>query len=197
MVVRTNTQFFEEHSVLDDRIAFAKIMHTLPCYSLAIVREILTAYRSDHNRLDTHFLCFLDEVADIFLIGLEWRGATIVYAANTVCCTLFNKVCLEFLTVCTIVFLIIVGKLDKQEVTSLHLVLTTLDQRVPETRFHIERLTRSSRLTTIVDRDVIQVEELLKHLSPAALVSATVGNIFRHGGITDSMYFLLWPRQCY
>ena len=64
MVVRTNLFTFVKQLVLDDRVAISKIVHSCPCYLLAVIREILTADRSNHNWLDTHVLSFLDEVAE-------------------------------------------------------------------------------------------------------------------------------------
>ena len=131
MVARVNLFTLVECLVLDNRKIIAKVMLSCPCDSLSILGEVPTGNSTYDNRLYTHCLCFLDEVANIFLVCIKRSGTAIVNAADSVQCSLTAKVLFEFRTVNAVILLIIMRKLNQQEVARMHFIFSAFEKALP------------------------------------------------------------------
>ena len=157
---------------------------------VVVVLEILTADGTYQDRLHAHGLGLVDVLAQVLLISLEGRRTTIVHGSSLGGLTLRSIVSFHLVTVRATRLLVVVGKLDDEQVACLHLVTAACDERIPIACLFVEGLAGRTRLAAVVHRQLGGVDKLWQHLCPATFVGRTVSSSLLLRRVADGVHLL-------
>ena len=116
----------------------SEVVHAVAPDALPVRVEIFPADGAHHDRLHAHRLRLVDVFPDILLVCPGGRSAAVVCRG---CCrgvALGGVVLFHHVSVGTAVFLVVVCKLDEEEVSRLHRVAASSDHSGPVGGFFVE-----------------------------------------------------------
>ena len=147
-----------------------------PVATNSIAVEILTADRRYQHGLHTHRFRLINVFAQVLLIGAKGCRATVVHGLS-VAQLLVQRVL--FVAICAVRFLIVVRKLNQQNIAGCHRIRPAGLQGCPIGSLSIKGFATCARLAAVVHRNLRLIEELLEHLPPASFVGTLVIGLHR------------------
>ena len=161
----------------------------------AIAVEILAADRRYQHGFHAHRFRLINVFAQVLLVGVEGCRAAVVHGLS-VAQLLVQRVL--FVAVCAAGFLIVVCKLNQQNIAGCHRIRPAGLQGCPIGSLLIKGFATCARLAAVVHRNLRLIEELLEHLPPASFVGTLVIGLHRRVAYAVQLlrrYLNTCPRQ--
>ena len=171
----------------------AEVMFPVATNSIAF--EILTADRRYQHGFHAHRFRLIDILPQVLLVGVEGCRAAVVHGLS-VSQLLVQRVL--FVAICAVRFLIVVRKLNQQNIAGCHRIRPAGLQGCPIGSLLIKGFATCARLAAVVHRNLRLIEELLEHLPPASFVGTLVIGLHRRVAYAVQLlrrYLNTCPRQ--
>ena len=152
----------------------AEVMFPVATNSIAV--EVLAADGSYQHGFHAHRFRLIDILPQVLLVGVEGCRAAVVHGLP-VAQLLVQRVL--FVAVCAVGFLIVVCKLNQQNIAGCHRVRPAGLQGCPIGSLLIKGFATCARLAAVVHRNLRLIEELLEHLPPASFVGTLAISLHR------------------
>ena len=193
MVVRGQRLVGKQRAVHNLVELVAEVM--FPVATNSIAAEVLAADRRYQHGLHAHLFRLIDILPQVLLVGVEGCRAAVVHGLS-VAQLLVQRVL--FVAVRAVRFLIVVRKLNQQNIAGCHRIRPAGLQGCPIGSLFIKGFATCARLAAVVHRNLRLIEELLEHLPPASFVGTLVIGLHRRVAYAAQLlrrYLNTCPRQ--